>query len=226
MRRTLAAVITCVFSAQASAQITTFIDRVQWSSAAGSQTLLENFEGFADNTSFRSTPLLIAAGLGTLSREGTDRGPTFHLIEVPPYGAIDPGTSSGSAFAYAITDSPEGALPGTQVRLAFSTPIRAFGLDVYLGSTSEGLTIEIIGAANQILGTIMPVANGVSGATFAGFVSAEVVSSLRFRSTTTVAGSSGEAFGIDNLAGSPIPAPAAGSLLLIGLALGCRRRAR
>lgn len=226
MRVTLSAVVVCVLSIPASAQITTFLDRAQWSSAAGSQTFLENFEGFAADTSFRLSPLAIAAGLGTLSREGADRGPTFHLVELPPYGAIDTGTSSGTAFAYMITDGPEMGGTGTQVRLTFTTPIRAFGLDVFLGSVLEGFTIEIIGAGNQILGAIQPTtgAGGVGGV-FAGFVSGEAVSSLRFRSTMTSVGTGGEAFGIDNLAGSPVPAPAAGGLLLLGLAAR-RRRAR
>ncbi|MBY0310580.1 MAG: hypothetical protein K2W85_00770 [Phycisphaerales bacterium] len=224
MRTTLSAAIVCILAIPASAQVTTFLDRAQWSSAAGSQTLLENFEGFAVDTSFRLSPLAIATGFGTLSREGVDRGPSFHLVDVPPYANIDSGTSSGSAFAYLFTDGPEAGGPGTQVRLTFNTPIRAFGMDVFVGSVLEGVTIEIIGAGSQILGTIQPTAGaGGTGGVFAGFVSGEVVSSLRFRSTMTVAGTGGEAFGIDNLAGSPVPAPAAGGLLLLSI-VGRRRR--
>lgn len=223
MRAVLAPIAVIALAASpAFSQVTTYSNRSQWSSAVGSPTLLENFEGFLTDTSFRTALVNIAGGQASLSREGADRGAPFDTIDVPPYGGIDAMTSSGSTFAYLFTDAPEGASSGTQVRLTFNTPIRAFGMDVYLGDVLEGLTIEIIGAANQVLGTIEP--TSAPNGTFAGFVSTNLVTSLRFRSTSVAAGGGGEAFGIDNLAGSPVPAPSAAGALMLGLAVAGRRR--
>ncbi len=222
MRKVLSAACVAGIAGSCLGQVTTFTNRAQWASASGPQIFLENFEGFAQDTSFRTSALLIAAGQGTLTREGVDRGAPFHTIDVPPYGPIDSDTASGSVFAYCFTDSPEGMSQGTQVRLTFNTPIRAFGMDIFLGAIAEGLTLEIIGAANQVLGTITPQTSPTG--TFAGFVSADPVASVRFRSAMLVSGSAGEAFGLDNLAGSPIPAPASAAVLLAGLGLIGRRR--
>jgi len=223
----------------ASAAIVQYDNRGIWEGAAGTVDLSEDFEGFNVDTPF-SSPL--ATGVGTLVEEvGVDAFRNF--VDVPPFMFGDNnGTKHASSFVNFIEASPgishepmdEDTAPaspdlqtfGTTVRITFTNPVSAFGVDLNGVLGGELLAIDVVGAGDVVLGTLLPANND----TFLGFVAdaGESVESVLYRSQNLSPGGGGEGFGMDNIdavsgtggdGGGAVPATSSIALVLLVLAI-------
>ena len=102
--------------APAQAVVNFFTNQATWQAAAGPATFTEDFSSFAADTSFANAP--VALNGMTISREGPEPGLT-NFIDVPP---LMFSSGSGTAQAELFTNTNEGQLIGTQVRIAFAFP--------------------------------------------------------------------------------------------------------
>ena len=225
MRRTVTAAVVAVAAVLAavgaSASAIVFTDRASWVAAAGASTFFEDFSGFVQDTSFRTTSVALdgmairQVGSGSF-RNTVDTGPPFDFSE---HG----GTNHASLF----TNAPGGPTPAVDVEIVFDAPNLAFGFDHWAAADSEGARLEIWDGLT-LLG-FHDLSNDFPG--FLGYVldGGDVASAVRFRSLTSLTspGDPGEGFGIDSLEGVAVPEPGSAALLALGLAaLGGRRTLR
>jgi len=225
----------------ASAAIVQYDNRSAWEGDAGTVDLSEDFEGFNVDTPFVNP---LAIGVGAISQELVDAA-FRNFVDVPPFMFTDNnGTKHASSFVNHIEASPgishapadaETAPPtaelqtfGTNVRITFSSPVSAFGADFSGVLGGELLAIDVIGAGDVVLGTLLPANND----TFLGFVAdaGESVESVLCRSQNLSPGSGGEGFGMDNFdavsgggggdGGGTVPATSGIALVLLVLAIG------
>jgi hypothetical protein len=224
----------------ASAAIVQYDNRGAWEGAAGTVDLSEDFEGFNVDTSFASP---LAIGAGSIAQELVDAG-FRNFVDVPPFMFGDNnGTRHASSFVNHIEASPgmstapmdeETAPPsaelqtfGTNVRITFTNPVSAFGTDLTGVLGGEFLAIDVMGAGDVVLGTLLPQNND----TFLGFVAdgGESVTSVVCRSQNLNPGAGGEGFGMDNIdavsgggggdGGGAVPATSGIALVLLVLAI-------
>jgi hypothetical protein len=208
--------VSLLLGTTARASIIVFTSRPAWQAAVGATNIAEDFSGFAIDTSFTTSPVAISGG--TIVQAGAS---TFrNIVDVPPLSFPD---NNGTSHASCFVNYPEGSDPGTQVRLAFTTPVRAYGFDTWVDPPLEGVDAQVY-AGTTLLTTI---AIAVPAGSFAGFLAdaGEQITEVRLVSHSLTAGPGGEGFGLDNIAGATVPAPAAASVLaLAGLGLARRRR--
>jgi hypothetical protein len=202
------------------AVITFFNNQASWQAAAGSLTFSEDFSGFGSDTLFRSSAVAINGGM--LGQEGFDQA-FRNLVDVNPQGFSDNnGTNNASMYTNA---SDNGNPPATNVRLTFTSLNHAFGFSTWGAASGEVAAIDVYNGAS-LLGSIS-LTDG-SGA-FTGFVldGGDVATSVVWRSVNTVAGTTGEGFGMDDLvgvSGDPVPEPFTMALGIGALALALKRK--
>ena len=228
IRPVIAVVVACglIVPAAAHAAIVQYDDGAAWLAAAGGTTDLdEDFEGFAADTLFRLAPVNIS--MGTLAQVGVDLE-FRNLVETPPFEFTD---NNGTNHASCFVNYPEGGTgTETNVELVFNDPVMAWGAEFTGVLGGEFLAIDVNGAEQTIIGTLLPAAND----TFLGFVAdaGEEIDMVIFRSQNDNPGGAGEGFGADNFgavlaaAQPPPPEPAIptlgtlGLMVLIGLLAG------
>ncbi|MSU73100.1 MAG: hypothetical protein EXS43_12295, partial [Opitutus sp.] len=183
------------FSNSAEAGIVFYTDRVAWQNAAGPSSFTEDFSGFVLDTPFHTTPLALS-GM-TIRQEGTERF-AWNEVDGRPFQFTP---NSGSAAALLLTNFPEGTSSGIQVRIAFTTPNKAFGLECW-SVDDEGAVLEVYSGATLLGEQALTSGNG----DFLGYVltGADTATSVRLRSERLNPGMVGERFYIDNLAGVAI----------------------
>ncbi len=202
----------------AEAGIIFFTDRPTWEAATGPPSFAEDFSGFAQDTSFRAAP--VALNGMTIQQLGT--GSFRNIVDV---GSAEEdfdftehnGTSHGSLFTNA-----DGA--GVRVQILFDLPNLAFGFESWVAHDGEGALLEVFDGAS-LLGS-QALSNDFGG--FLGYVltGGDTATAALFRSETLIAGQVGEGFGLDNLAGSPVPEPGTGLLVMAGMLVLVARRRR
>lgn len=215
--RILVSILALVFATAVPAAIIQHDTRASWEAAVGGPgNLSEDFEGFVVDTEFRSGPVDLS--LGTIVQDGYDAA-FRNLVETPPFQFTDNGgTNHASCFVNAFEASPAywppqgtvdvdtppdaqmptAALPATNVRITFNSPVTAWGADFYGVLGGELLAIDVLGPGDVVLGTLLPASN--TG--FMGFTAsaAEVVTGLLSHSQTVNPGSGGEGYGMDGMA--------------------------
>jgi hypothetical protein len=225
------------------AAIVQYDDLASWEAAiGGSGNLAEDFQGFAVDTDFRAAPVDLS--LGTIVQDGYDAA-FRNFIDAPPFTYSDNGgTTHASCFVNAFEASPsywpapgagdedtppdmtqpEFVLPATNVRVTFTTPVNAWGAQMYGVLGLELLAIDVLGPGDVVLGTLLPASNN----TWLGFAASagENVTGLLFHSQTVSPGSGGEGFGMDDMVGQSgggggVPATTTtGLVITMGLILG------
>lgn len=196
----------------AHSTVIVFTDRSLWEAAVGASSFTEDFQGFATDTVFRTSPL--SANGFSIQQEGFDHA-FRNMVDVPPTQFMDNNGTSGLAL-YTNFDAP--ATPGTTVGLTFNQPNIAFGGESTLSVTLEGAIIDVI-SGSTVLASI-PLASGSNS--FRGYLltGGDTATSLVFRSASHVSGSGGQGFGYDNLAGvNAVPEPSTVIFSIIGCAL-------
>lgn len=196
-----------------------YTDRATWEAAAGAASFTEDFSGFTDDTPFRTSA--VALNGMSIVQEGT--GSFRNEVDVVPTVYTDNnGTNNASTFV----NFPEGGDPGTQVRITFNQANGAFGFETWNAASGEGAVLDVYDGAT-LLGS-----HGLAGGdgAFLGYIlsGGDSATSVLFVSASLSAGSGGEGFGLDNLAGvNAVPEPSALAIAIgvLGLSLaGARRR--
>lgn len=196
----------------AHAQFNPFSSRGTWQAAAGASSFTENFEGFAGDTSFRTSPVALAGGMSI-----QQVGPGTFRNEVDVVPLVFPGEGATSNIGSLFTNA-DGV---TEVRINFGTGLTAFGFDHYGASGGEGVRMTAFNGATA-LGSIV-LTGGARD--FTGFTLASgFATSVLFQSISTTPGSGGEGFAIDEVSGVFVPAPGAAALLGLAGLVGLRRR--
>ena len=196
MRSTRAIVVVLALGvlipALAQGAIVQYNDRASWLAAiGGTPDAEEDFQGFTVDTSFRAAP--VAIGTGTIAQAGFDQA-FRNLVDVPPFLYTD---NNGTNHASCFVNYPDTG-PGseTNVELAFSQPVSAWGGDFVGVLGGEFLAIDVDGTERAIIATLLPAAMD----TFVGFVAdaGEQIDLVIFRSQNQTTGGGGEGFGADN----------------------------
>ena len=172
--------------------VTLFTDAASWNAAAApgaSAIYLEDFQGFAADTSFQTSP--VAGSFFTLEQEGS--GEFRNTIDVPPLSFTDNnGTSHASLFTnYGVTT----------VEMSFDSPVFAWGADFFDAGSNEMVDLDLVGPGGGTLATVQVPDED----TFFGFVITGPVQSVEeivFKSRTDIPGMGGEGFGMDNVRGA------------------------
>lgn len=224
--KVLSAIAGIVFAGQAGAAIDTYTDRTAWEATlpGGTPQIVENFEGFTQDTEFRSGPLSIA--VGSIAQVGVDTG-FRNEVDVAPFQFTD---NNGTTHASCFVNFPEGGNAGTNVEISFDQPVSSWGAD-FEGVLGGEFLVVAIDANGSELGTISPPSNtGV----FMGFTATagEQVTKVILRSQTLNPGGAGEGFGMDNIGiardfGEPTAVPTMhpiGLMILVGLVGWITRR--
>ena len=205
----------------AGAAIMQFNDRMAWQAAVpGGGNLTEDFSAFTSDVIFRPGRITTgsAAGasgpdasrvrtffnlnhaafsMGTLVALGYDWN-YLNLIDTPPLAFC-----GNNSLAQLFLNATEASRPGTFVRIDYTNPLSAWGADFYFARDSEHLAIDVLGAGDVVLGTIIVAAN----TSFLGFVATagEEVHALLLRTELVIAGPTGEALCMDDLLGYDPP---------------------
>ena len=203
-RRTAFAVAAAVVAALCVANVaqaltTTYTNRGTWETASGATIYTVDFESFASDTSFATTPLDV--GPFTLSTNGTAAAGR-NIVDVTPFMFSGVPASFGDAATDIYLD---GLLTAD---LTFGMPVSGFFADfLYPGNTQQlDLTLSLLGGGTTDL--TVP-GTGTTLESF-GFLSTDPVTSIRFNNSVN------DGFYIDNISGAPIPEPA--TLGLLGFA--------
>jgi hypothetical protein len=218
---TAAAAMLAATSPVTLAAVNPFTDRTSFNAAVGGAQVTEDFSSFPVDTPFRTAP--VPANGFVLSQEGAQAN-FRNLVDVPPVAQAD---NNGTANASSYTNFPEGTAPGTQVRISFPVPVRAFGADFYNTTLSEGLVLDVFAGTNS-LGSF-PIPLVAQGFTFFGVAgnAGENITSVLLRSQSLTPGTGGEGYGMDDVAVALIPEPTAGTLVAaLGSILLARRGRR
>ncbi len=201
----------------ASAAITTYTDRSTWAAAAGSTDFTVNFENFASDTSFATSPLNL--GPFSLSTAGPASGGTDFV-------SVNPGfypAGLGNVAAEFFVQSPLTA------DLLFTNPVRGFFADFLFAGNGQQLDLTLSFSGGGTADILVP-GTGTGLQPF-GFISTtSTITGIRFNNTVN------DGFYIDNVSGnlaaSTVPEPGSLTLLSLGLASlvayhrGARRKAR
>jgi hypothetical protein len=204
------------------AAIVQFNTRASWQTAVpGGGNLAEDFNAFAFDVVFRPGRILTGPGvgaagagasqvrhfftglnyaafsMGTLTAMGYDWNYN-NFIDTPPIA--DPSSPLNTAHVPAFINAPEANRQATTVRIDFTDPMNAWGADFYGARTGERLAIDVLGAGDVLLGTLLV---SSTDPTFLGFVgtAGEQVHALILRSQLTLVGAQGEAFLMEDAIG-------------------------
>lgn len=195
----------------ASAQVSWFANENSWSNnLVHPVSWTEDFSGFTADQSFVNSPVAIAGG--SFSQVGT--GIAFrNLVDVPPIATSDNnGTAHASMFV-------NGGGPGEiriDVALNLTSAVSALSFRTWGAATSEGTTVQLFSGGTMI--GSQNISNGNNR--FTGFVvTGNTVDRIVFVARTTVPGTAGEGFGLDDIKASTAPVPEPGLLLGSGIAI-------
>ena len=198
-----------------------YFDRAEWQSVAGPATFVEDFSSFGSDTPFRNAAVALH-GM-TIQQEGINRIDFRNLIDVVPLAVAPDSNGTNNASVYVDHPEPR-SYPGTQVRISFEKPTKAFGFEAWGAATGEVTALDLVGESGLVGSVIL--GNDAGG--FTGYVMSPgmATTSVLFRSANFDLGTSGEGFGLDNIAGvAAVPEPGALTLACLSLSIlmGCRR---
>ncbi len=220
MKRLILLAMAMFLATASQAAITWFTDRTVWTTAIGAVTYNETFSGFTVDTDFK--PVAVAINGGSLSVEGIDTTNFRNIIDVPAFAFTD---NNGTNHVSGYVNAAETNSPGRQIRNTLAFAHDAYGFETWGAASGERVTVEAYNGATLL--SSFNITNNGSGI-FTGFVASggDFATSVRYRSTNVTAGSGGEGFGMDNLAGRAVPEPASMAVLGLGVAALLRRRRR
>ena len=202
------------------AAIVSYNDRTQWEWVIGELTqVTEDFEGFSDDTEFRSA--LIELSIGQIGQFGDDQA-FRNFVDTPSFLFDD---NNGSNHASMWVDGADGFTAGTTVELIFAAPVAGWGADFLVGPVFEMFSVDLVSPAGLVLATLGP--NQNDG--FLGFFAdgGEEIAKLLFRATAPGGVEGGEGFSMDNATiafSAPVPVPAGLWLLLSALLVTTTRQ--
>ena len=209
--RGLAASTIVAAASPAIGQITTFNNRVTFTTAA-SPVVVEGFQSYAADTSFRLAP--VDVGPFSLRLVGsTSAFASNNFIDVPP-NALAETNVNGTTHLNVFTNA------GSSFFIDFDAPTNAFGFDFYNFNDGSQRTLIFVNGVQ-----ITPSITTANTGGFFGFTSVTAFTTVEFR------GIDNDVFGLDNItfnAGAgAVPEPATWAMMLVGfggLGFAMRRR--
>jgi hypothetical protein len=207
----------------ALAVVETYDSQAEWLAALGGPTSFsEDFEGFEFDLDFREAP--VAADGFSLVQTGSNFYEFRNFIDTPAFAHSD-NNGTNHASMYVNLDASVG---NTGVRLQPDASLVAWSGGFSIGSLTESLDLVLNLAGGGSM-TLSPDFVGGGTEEFFGFIASAdmAVASIDFVARNYLGDPVGEGFGLDNVAGSFLPAPSALALLVLGgLAPGRSRRRR
>jgi hypothetical protein len=211
MSRLLAYLVVCgIYLSSAQASVTTFNDRVAWTSNAnGAAEFFEDFNRFGFQTvDFSQQPVVFD---GNFSLFSTGLSGSSQRVTLSTATTID-----GSPHARMFVNSDE----PTTVRMNFITPVKAWGADMgRVEDCCEMAVVDVYFRGESLANETVVLKNG-----FNGFIASRAVTALVFRSDSLVPGPQGQPFGVDNIAGFTVPEPSCWLMIFACGLIGRRNR--
>lgn len=197
----IACLIAGLMSATANAAIISYTDRTSFDAAAGATTI-ENFESFAVESAFHTSPLDV--GDFSLSMTGSPRT-DFNFIDIPPAQASETDVNGTNGMRVLTSNTVD-------LVFTFDSAITAFGADFM--SLNDVINRTDVGVDGQTLS--IPIASSSGLPSFFGFTSDTAFTTVTFHGLVN------DAYGVDNVTYTTTdesPVSTTGTLALLGLGL-------
>ena len=198
---TMVLALALCIAGNAWAAVTTYTDRSTWLGAGGPASFTADFESFATDTSFATSPVNV--GPFTLSTIGTASADS-NFIDASPFAFSPIPPSFGNACAEIFVQDP------VMARLDLSSPVSGLFTDfLYAGNGEQlQLTVSLLSGATAELA--VP-GTGTDLVPF-GFISSDdPITGITFHNIAN------DGFIIDNVSGQGVPEPCSASLIGLGL---------